>query len=172
MRPVVLHLIFTFSFAAQWDNLVFLERKKKTLLKMFLKWFPVLNSWETLFAEFMLITLVNVHLQHIVSMNYSMVIIADAVYRLHRPKIQSAWMDPGFSILDVVRYQQGIHIKSLITSMYLTSCNQSTRAGISSSVVVIKQAVGNEAAFWMQCLTFLADDYFTFWAHFPRVWLP
>lgn len=59
---------------------------------MFLKQFPVLNSWETLFAEFILITLVNVHLQHIVSMNYSMVIIADAAYRLHRPKIQSAWI--------------------------------------------------------------------------------
>lgn len=56
-------------------------------------------------------------------------------------------LDPSFSILDVVRYQQGIHIKSLITSTYLTSCNQRTRAGISSSVVVIKQAVGNEAAF-------------------------
>lgn len=161
------------------EIILFSWEEKENALKMFLKWFPVLNSWEILaptyksfFAEFMLVKLVNVHLLYIVSMNYSMVVIADAACRLHRPKIHSAWMDPSFSVLDVVRHRQGTHTAPLITFTYLTFCNQCIRAGVSSPVVVIKQAVGNEAAFWMQCLTLSADEDFTFWTHFPRVRLP
>lgn len=120
----------------------------------------------------MQVKLVNVHLLHTVSKNYSLVVISDTAYRLRRLEIQSAWMDPSFSILDIGTDKAKYHTKALITSMYLTFCNQRARAGISSSVVVIKQAVGNEAAFWMQCLTLSADKDFTFRTHFPRVRLP
>lgn len=87
---MVLHLIFSFSFAAQWDNLVLVQ---KLLLKPFLLLTaqkPLAPAYKSLFAEFMLVKLVNVHLLCTVSMNYNMVVIAAVAYRLHKPEIQSA----------------------------------------------------------------------------------
>lgn len=43
---MVLHLIFSFSFAAQWDNLASLKRKRK-LFETASETIPALNSSET-----------------------------------------------------------------------------------------------------------------------------